>query len=447
MRRLLLVIFILLLAGCDTAQTSPQASPIPAYLPSLPNTKRPVVSTLDNVIPTRTTIGVTPSLQPTEKPDPLLRSGQPINIITIHMFDFNTGWGIESTGHIVRTRDGGNTWKDATPAQGVYQDGGFFALDANNAWATPNSCVEDTCDSPPLAAAIWHTTDGGETWEPSRVLCLGGDCGYEMDVSARFYYPKAMQFLNENVGWVIVSVDFLMNQDRYRIFRTVDGGMNWEFIIGSYTGPTTTNATGIAYQDMQTGWLGTNNMGGPMEPSHDWTINKTNDGGHTWGADNKADSIELPPPMNLPDDFARKTVGCGVEKVSTIPQDGVDLTFYCSVYKNYAPAGPDYYFHFHSADGGQTWRSWQEIGVAEFINPNLGWRLYPSSGQSNLLQHTVDGGLIWTTIKIVTWQNAQFNFINEQVGWAIVTSGIRNTLVHTIDAGKKWMELKPLVIP
>ncbi len=427
--RLVLSILIWVLAGCNHRQTNPSAT----YLPSSP-------------IPQKTT-NATPS---SWTPHPALQSGSPIQINSMHMFDSNTGWAIESTGHIVRTQDGGNTWRDVTPTQDVYQKGGFFALDLNTAWATPNLCMQNDClDSHPASTRIWHTTDGGAIWKPSQALCLGwsSDCGYYMDVGAQYSFPDAMQFLNERAGWLILSVNSLMFQDRYRLFQTVDGGHTWRHLMGSggNEGPLTSDITGIAYQDMQTGWLGTNDMYGAMEPSHTWSIYKTQDGGHTWGPEQDAKSIELPVPPNLPDDFTQKMVGCGVVEVSAIPPDVVDLTFHCSVYKDYVPRGPDYYYHFHSVDGGQTWRSWRDIGAAKFIDSNLGWRLVPGSGQSNFLQKTADGGLTWTTLRILDWQRADFDFVNDQAGWAIASNGDTRSLWQTYDSGKSWSELHPIV--
>ena len=71
----------------------------------------------------------------------------------------------------------------------------------------------------------------------------------------------------------------------------------------------------------------------------------------------------------------------------------------------------------------------------------------PGKGQISQLQQTTDGGYTWATIKSVSWQNAQFDFISEQVGWAVVINGDASALVHTTDSGQTWEELKSVIAP
>jgi len=42
---------------------------------------------------------------------------------------------------------------------------------------------------------------------------------------------------------------------------------------------------------------------------------------------------------------------------------------------------------------------------------------------------------------------AQFDFINGQIGWAIVNDGTNTAFVHTVDGGTTWTEIKPVVAP
>ncbi len=73
---------------------------------------------------------------------------------------------------------------------------------------------------------------------------------------------------------------------------------------------------------------------------------------------------------------------------------------------------------------------------------------YPShESQSGRLQQSTDGGLTWTTIKTVAWHSVQFDFINEQVGWAIVTNDDAVSLVYTTNGGRSWVELDPVIVP
>ena len=363
----------------------------------------------------------------TPTPIPALQPGQPVTLTNIHMIDAATGWAIEGGGHIVRTRDGGNTWQDVTPPQGIYNAGGFFALDANTAWAT--SVCKENCSSNIQFVTIWRTTDSGATWANSS-LCLIGDCGYTPDVSAEYYIPKSLQFINEKTGWLLVSVNQLMYQDRYRLYKTSDGGANWAYITGSGEGPLAISAIGIVFLNENNGWFGITLAGGPLDPAPQWytSMSKTTDGGYTW------DDFGLEPAF-LPTPSASNSYECGTSAVSAIPPKTIDLTFYCDV--NEENSRPRFYFHFHSFNSGESWQSWQETGGTDFINATTGWRLSAVDKGKYNLEQTSDGGAHWLQVKTVQW-NGALDFVSQMEGWALATSGDATVLVHTKDGGKTW---------
>jgi photosystem II stability/assembly factor-like uncharacterized protein len=368
-------------------------------------------------------------------PTPILplKAGQPITITDLHMFGDTRGWAIESTGHIVHTTNVGHTWQDVTPPQALpYNAGGFFALDADSAWATP-ACLQFCQDTDFMT--IWQTGDGGQTWKASPPLCLKGKCGYSADISAQFYYPRTLQFIDAKTGWLLVVVDQLMFQNRYRIFKTSDGGASWNFIIDNMKGPFVFIASGIAFTDERTGWFGVSQVGGAEEPHPNWYVYKTIDGGHTW------DDVDLPEPAHLPDAFALNPYWCGAGKVGITPAKTIDLEFYCDVYEKNTHMR--YFFHFHN--DGENWQVWQEsgLGSVSFIDAAYGWRLTARNDGLYDLEQTVNGGLHWGWVKTVRWSGS-LDFIDTQVGWAIATNDDVSMLVCTLDGGKTWAEIKPV---
>jgi hypothetical protein len=132
---------------------------------------------------------------------------------------------------------------------------------------------------------------------------------------------------------------------------------------------------------------------------------------------------------------------CGVTKLSSISPQVVGVEWQCRTYMT----DPTKYFTYYyiTPDGGQSWYSWKSTGNESFFNADMGWRLYsPDPAQLSQLQKTTDGGLDWVNIKEVAWQSARFEFISEQVGWAIVSIGDVTALLRTNDGGKTWVVLK-----
>ncbi|MHC1782419.1 MAG: hypothetical protein AB9891_06615 [Anaerolineaceae bacterium] len=417
-----------------TGNVLPMATIIPASTgtATMASGSTPTVTSTETVISIFTEIVSADTAEPMKTPHTLVQPGQLIVLSSLDMIDANFGWGFESNGRIVRTRDGGITWNDVTPSNGDYSEDGFFALNADTAWATP-ACYQ-TCLEVPDFATIWHTEDGGETWNANPPLCLNGECGYIPDINAKFYYPRSLQFNNAKTGWLLVVVDHVMMQNRYRLYQTSDGGVSWNYVIDSQKGPIAFIATGIAFTDEQNGWFGVSQVGGAEAPHPNWYVYKTNDRGNTW------DKVDLPEPTLLPEGFAQNPYWCGSAKIGIIPPKIIDLTFYCDVYEE--NSRPRFFFHFHSYNGGENWQVWQETGSVSFINATQGWRLAARNDGLYNLEQTQDGGIDWVQIKTVQWAGS-LDFINSQIGWAIVISGDATTLVHTSDGGKKWAEIKP----
>jgi len=399
----------------DTRTSAPELeitqSPVP-----LTNTPEPA----SPPIPTSTTI-------------PPLEAHRSVTFTDLHMFDDMRGWGIEFAGHIVHTIDGGRTWQDVTPPQRLqFIAGGFFALNADTAWATP---IYDRQDLDTNGVTIWHTGDGGKTWNAGPPPCLNGECGYSADVRAQVYYPRTLQFVDAKTGWLLVVVDQLTMQNRYRLYQTLDGGVTWNFIMDNLTGPVASIARGIAFTDAHAGWFGVSQVGGAEEPNPDWYLYKTMDGGHTW------DTVDLPEPATLPEEFAQNPYGCGADQVGITPSKSIDLTFYCDVNKG---SHPRFFFHFHYVGGG-NWRVWQESGPnrVSFIDATRGWRLTDRDDGNHDLEQTRDGGLHWVLVEMVEWAGS-LDFINVRVGWVLTNSGDATALFRTVDGGQTWTEIKPV---
>ena len=383
---------------------------------------------------------------PTEPPLPSLSAltlspGEALTLTDIHMLDTDYGWSIDSSGHLLRTSDGGIGWQDVSPTRFPLSPDGFFALDNKTAWATTEipSCYRMGCPAEGVTTGVvLHTTDGGLTWRISQPFPLE-DSAVEIH-TVPYYHPLAMQFIDSQTGWLLVSVDHRMQRDFYRLFRTSDGGSTWSRLIDQTNGPPLAQSFGIAFLNPRLGWLA--GEGPEEEYSSDFTY-ITQDGGVTFQP-----AIIYPGiPANFPCNWHMR--------IRPQPPDGLYIGFENQVYQS-GECGESLESEHFSGNSltlsSQVYfersAEWKHSGDPYFLNTKVGWTLdNPGPGQSNQLQQTLDGGAAWQVISLVAWRSALFDFVNEQIGWAIVGDGTNSAFVHTINGGKTWTLIKPVVAP
>ena len=384
---------------------------------------------------------------------PTLKAGSPAKLDTIKMVDTQNGWGIQLSsfdilrpglrtdpfltrpeGYILRTTDGGKNWQNVTPPTGAYSPQGFFALDANRAWASDNAF----CCNKVTATHLWRTTDGGQTWQESQPF------SFESGRFNEFYLPVQIQFVDQKTGWLLAAPEAGMDYSlRPYLFQTTDGGDSWikvnEELGNCWNG-------GLAFVNSTTGWYGTSCISGgkAMRPFNDlfseggWTVRHTTDGGKSFAFETV---LPLPSDLQLRQP-PNPEVDCGERRVIAFTSEVTGIEWECRVYFGLGLYDRFSYFSL-TTDAGHTWKTSKSTGNEYFINSSTGWRLL-SPGQ---LQQTMDSGLTWTTIKTVNWENVQFDFISEQEGWAIATHAQEWAFLHTTDDGNTWMKIKPMIAP
>jgi photosystem II stability/assembly factor-like uncharacterized protein len=419
----------------------------PASSPAGPTAR---VSASPSPMPPAATLAASPTAPastpetggPAINPIAHLAAGQPVTVTAIHMLDAATGWAVAAGGagdpddHLLRTTDGGATWRDVTPPENndpaapLGKGATTFFLDANTAWAAYYDRTAAPVTAPPV---IWRTADAGETWTPSRPLAAQ---------DASFYSPSDLVFVDSRNGWLLAHVDAGMMHDYVYGFATTDGGQAWEKIVDPFMDnlPMSCGKTGMAFVDARTGWVTGDCQG--VQPGAPY-LQKTVDGGPTWKP------VELPPPTDQPDLFTRDDVGCGTYSLTTFSPQSAVLVVKC-LFFGVDPLRTDN-FLYATTDGGKTWRSGSSPASAvTFVNPDTGWALTAATSNDPTaprdLYQTQDGGQTWTKIKTVNW-DGQLSFITNQEGWAVAKAGDAAALVHTTDGGKTWKEVKPQIAP
>jgi len=425
---------------------------LPAY-PAVPTTGVPTATPTPTYDAAAYTLPPPPPPTPTELPSqqpplpgpiPLLPAGQPVRINRIHMIDSRTGWGIggmeEDAGHVLRTVDGGRSWQDVTPPelassedQNFKQAAGYF-LDAAIAWVvfySPSPIYMPP--SPP--DGVWHTRDGGQTWQLSRFPQTNSDLFGGSSV-----HEPEFTFIDAQHGWLLLETHIGMGSFADALYRTGDSGQSWQLVtVETHVA----NNGGMDFFDLQHGWVPDYFDFGvypPMELFH------TEDGGLTW------ESIALPFPDGAYT-YAETTVPyseCAVTSPALRSPQAGRLVVSCHL----LGVTNNDHFLYTTLDGGQTWQITPLPGYPEFISDSTGWTLGQASSenqagdkpQARVLYHTQDGGQTWEEITTVDWFG-QLHFINQQAGWAIVSTDEENYLMQTSDGGKNWVRVDPQTIP
>lgn len=456
----LVFIYTLILAGCagtpgtagqpdqaPTSTLSPEETQLEptaitteeGILQASPSVPQPGTSTATPTVPEQPS-GITLPTEASYLPLPPLTSGQQVKISYIDMIDAANGWAIggdqDPGDRLLRTRDGGQTWRDVGPAYlspdknapGKIKNA--FFLDPNSAWVAvyylPQS---DLQDSDPASSRIWRTLDGGLSWEVSEpielfIMLFGSEDSEVIDPSP----PPLMQFLDADHGWILIR-DTGSGMHRYPVslYRTSDGGLRWKNLFDAY-GDVIQGGykTGMTFADAQTGWVTTESY-----PVGEPFVRASSDGGSEW------EEIWLPPPDFDPglDDS-----GFCVDQYSPhlfSATHGV-LVVDCFTAED---SGQTEDILYTTEDGGGNWRSDPYPGGAlQMLDPQLGWAL------SRDIFQTRDGGRTWEKLKTVNW-DGQFDFVDQNTGFAVARSNGQIALVHTTDAGRSWEMLEPVLAP
>lgn len=356
--------------------------------------------------------------------NPIVRG---FELTSIHMVNENDGWALNKTAVLI-THDGGHTWDEVTPPEGEFETkrrgayGGFF--DANHAWILftyDQTLAGATCSSIYPDAGIWHTKDGGQTWEVSQSYSTELD--YTCDVS--------FLMINPSTGWILINSNPAANYYNMYFGRTMDGGESWDFRepLGGFV--PTTDWRRLDFIDDQNGWFlsGFSEIGSPG-----YLI--TTNGGIDWM------SSELPAPSKDTNLFSRSDY-CSPHELNLISKDVVRFIIKCVDIRRDTRevVNTDYYLYL-TEDGGTTWNTGILPTTSADMNDRMPRLIFFDVNYGLLLDQmmwrTENGGRTWQHINTVTWVG-QFSFIDRWRGWAIAHGeGGEIALVNTTDGGETW---------
>ncbi|MFH1121882.1 MAG: FG-GAP-like repeat-containing protein [Bacteroidota bacterium] len=183
----------------------------------------------------------------------------------VHIIDQNNVAVVDEPGQVYLSADGGLTWNATagTPADFTSAEDVHFT-DENNGWVTGSGFN---------TGALYHTTDGGNTWMPVPEILgvyvsvdVAGTNVWAANVTGLFYCSTDI-----GANWIqgeipgshqIRDMDFYDANNGYAVgmwgeaFRTGDGGITWEVLPNPNTQDDFTDIFLVGADEL---WLSTNN--------------------------------------------------------------------------------------------------------------------------------------------------------------------------------------------
>ena len=310
------------------------------------------------------------------------------------------GWWVPLGGPVLRTTDGGVTWRQVRPSTDLGPEESYF-LDASHGWIV-NGFQHLT---------TYRTVDGGSTWTALTSGASSFDSG-------------SLFFIDSSHGWFLAYTPGAEET----LFRTQDGGAHWAVATRwpNYGGCT---RNGMAFSSPAVGWISVQCLNGDLAITSE-TLLVTRDGGSTWS------------PARLP----LNAVGSACSQCLFDVPVVLDREHLVIVVSAVSDGPPSPVYLLVTSDAGANWKSRslpaRSTSSVQFVDAQDGWAV--SDAGNPWLYRTWDGGLTWTPVgsKLVADAAASelrnVYFVDRNNGFAIRVYS-RVDLLKTIDGGKTWV--------
>lgn len=400
---------VMSLAGCGVSQQSNN------------NGSTPTATNTANA-----TMNTTP-VKPTHQPVKLTKN----NWINIHMVNDRVGWGvIYSTNKgatVVRTIDGGKSWYEVSP-HGTSSDtpNGVDYVNGNSAWIT----IQPVLKSSGLyerVLMIYHTEDGGKTWQSTR-----------MPLHSQFpVYKTHISIVDSEMIYMDVIPQHGMSGMPGQLMVSHDAGQSWSTVR---TANNVALGGDVQFTSPTTGWLSTADC-----TTCNRQLFETTNGGTSWNVN----------PIPIPNQYKGDQASLSLPTFSsTNPTMGIlaarfetqgDVVEHRAIYST-NNAGKSW--SFISTMPGQA-------GLTSFPSTTVGIAIPLSTSKTYpALYETTNSGASWTDVGlpktpfstlVQDYTPAQLDFISKNVGWIVwgprIGGTATNQIWETKNGGHTWTKV------
>ncbi len=330
------------------------------------------------------------------------------------MIDTHQGWALVQQGewvYVVRTEDGGRTWREAsppTPREAASEATALF-WDERRAWVSYAVWEPERVRD---FAVVWRTEDGGRTWQSVRL---------PMRDDEPLFLPGPLVSPDGERLWYLVHVEGGMQKDYAVLFASHDGGRTWDRIADPWQEAAfdlfTFYTNDLAFTPQGYGWATKDNGVAPGG-----VVVETRDGGRGW------QGIVLEPPVlqqepDLPCDTMAPHVWS--------PGEGT-LLLTCP----YGESPVAYVVHLAAEE-----RVYLPLPILaqgmRFFTPQQGLIWGEDEQGGTLVYRTQDAGLTWERLVRLD-RSVRMAFRTPTFGWAWEPYEPTPYLWYTQDGGRTW---------
>ena len=300
--------------------------------------------------------------------------------------------------HVFVTDDG--RWREITPPRVLWQLEAVVFSSPRVGWVVANDCSAGK-------AAVYRTSDGGQSWSSASVPSTNCAAGSRLVVS----------FSDTEHGWIL---DIFESGNRDPLARTSDGGKTWHKV--SPSGPL---AGTIVFTTSRDGWASRSDFASPQQ------LYATSDGGGRWQHRSLAAPVGWKGAALFPD--APRFFGQrGVLPVDVVLAKRTGVAFYTT------------------ADGGVTWQPGAVHAVespivtprspfvryvpTSIVSPTVWW--VAAGRERSAVAVTSDAGKSWQRSTLPAG-SAEISAGSARRAW-LTTSQTARALYVTNDGGRSW---------